>query len=70
MLTCLYINPLIQFGEKSYHLRILDEAGAEVARYMPTFPEAVTEAEMADYAANMMSVTEAALALSQQEAQP
>lgn len=69
MLIYEYINPLIQFGYEQYDLCISD-GGICVARFTKTFPAGVSEIEMSDYAANMMSVTEAAMALSQQEVAP
>lgn len=66
MLTYEYINPLIQFGTEQYDLCIMDGEIC-VARFTKTFPAGVSAPEMADYAANMVSVVEAAMALGQQE---
>lgn len=69
MLTHEYINPLIQFGYEQYDLCIFDGATC-VARFTKTFPAGVSAQEMADYAANMIGATEAAMALGQQEVAP
>lgn len=69
MLTYEYINPLKQLGYAQYDLCIKDGETC-VARFTKTFPEGVTLAEMANYASEMAAVTEAEMALGQQEAQP
>lgn len=69
MLTYEYINPLKQLGYEQYDLCIMDGDNC-VARFTKSFPEGVALAEMANYASEMVSVTEAAMALGQQEVQP
>ena len=60
MLTYSYINPLIQFGTAKYDLNIMDGETC-VFRTQKTFPDTVTEAEMAAYAQARIAAYEASL---------
>lgn len=69
MLTYEYINPLKQLGYEQYDLCVMD-GDACAARFTKSFPEGVSPIVMAEYASEMLTVIEAAMALGQQEVQP